>query len=94
MAKAKVPRKTTTKTTDPKNTLTGASQPALKATPQAKSLTDLPNNVTAINLEDEIRRRAYELWEQCGCESGHENEHWFIAEREIRRRHSEPTYSA
>ena len=94
MAKAKVPRKTTTQTTDSKNTLTGASHPTLQATPQTKSLTDLPNNVTAINLEDEIRRRAYELWEQCGRESGHENEHWLSAEREIRSRHSEPTYSA
>ena len=45
-------------------------------------------NVVPINLDDEIRRRAYELWEQHGRESGHENEHWLLAEREILARYS------
>ena len=40
-----------------------------------------------INLDEEIRRRAYELWEQHGRESGHEDEHWLIAEREILARY-------
>ena len=40
-----------------------------------------------INLDEEIRRRAYELWELHGRESGHENEHWLIAEREILARY-------
>ncbi|MGB6386715.1 MAG: DUF2934 domain-containing protein [Terriglobales bacterium] len=45
-----------------------------------------PVNLT-VNLEEEIRRRAYELYLQrrataCG-ESGDENQDWLIAEREI-----------
>ena len=46
----------------------------------------IPVNLT-VNLEDEIRRRAYELYLQrrataCG-ESGDENQDWLIAEREV-----------
>jgi len=40
-------------------------------------------NVFPINLDEEIRRRAYELSEQRGFTPGHENEDWLIAEREI-----------
>ena len=46
----------------------------------------IPVNLT-VNLEEEIRRRAYELYLQrrataCG-ESGDENQDWLIAEREV-----------
>ena len=52
-----------------------------------------PSNVVPINLEEEIRRRAYELYLErratAGSESsnGNENQDWLIAEREIRSRH-------
>jgi hypothetical protein len=36
------------------------------------------------NIEDEVRRRAYELWEQYGRPEGGEEEFWFKAEREIK----------
>jgi hypothetical protein len=36
------------------------------------------------NIEHEIRRRAYELWEQYGRPEGGEEEFWFKAEREIK----------
>jgi Protein of unknown function (DUF2934) len=45
------------------------------------------------NVEEEIRRRAYELYLQrratAGSENGHgdENQDWFVAEREILSRH-------
>jgi hypothetical protein len=43
------------------------------------------------NLEEEIRRRAYELYLErratAGSENGDENQDWLIAEREIRSRH-------
>ncbi|HSZ61253.1 MAG TPA: DUF2934 domain-containing protein [Terriglobales bacterium] len=53
-----------------------------------------PANVVPINLnlnlEDQIRRRAYELYLQRratgGPESGSENQDWLMAEREIRSR--------
>jgi len=53
-----------------------------------------PSNVVPINLEEEIRRRAYELYLErratAGGENGNgdENQDWLIAEREIRLRHS------
>jgi hypothetical protein len=52
-----------------------------------------PSNVVPINLEQEIRCRAYELYLErratAGGDSGNGNESqdWLIAEREIRSRH-------
>ena len=40
-------------------------------------------NVVSINLDDEIRRRAYLLSERRGFEPGHETEDWLNAEREV-----------
>jgi len=37
------------------------------------------------NIEDEVRRRAYELWEQYGRPEGGEEEFWLKAEREIKQ---------
>lgn len=37
------------------------------------------------NIEDEVRRRAYELWEQYGRPEGGEEEFWLKAEREIKK---------
>ncbi|HEX2136201.1 MAG TPA: DUF2934 domain-containing protein [Microvirga sp.] len=36
-------------------------------------------------LEDRIRRRAYELWEQAG-RTGDPEDHWLAAERELTQR--------
>jgi hypothetical protein len=36
-----------------------------------------------IQLEDQIRRRAYELYEERGRENGHEQEDWFRAKEEL-----------
>jgi hypothetical protein len=36
-----------------------------------------------IELEDQIRARAYELYEARGREQGHEEEDWFRAKEEI-----------
>ena len=40
------------------------------------------------NVEDEIRRRAYELYEQRGREDGHDMDDWLRAEEEIKRARS------
>jgi hypothetical protein len=45
------------------------------------------NVVIPINLEDEIRRRAYELYVQRGSVSGNEAEDWLTAEREVGQRY-------
>jgi hypothetical protein len=44
-------------------------------------------NILPINLEDEIRRRAYELYQQRGNRSGSEAGDWLTAESEIRQRY-------
>ncbi len=49
-----------------------------------------PVIVASVNLEEEIRRRAYELYLQRkatgGGGNGNQNQDWLIAEREIRSR--------
>lgn len=46
-------------------------------------------SVVPINLEDQIRRRAYELYEQRGYLPGYEHDDWFTAEREILARYNQ-----
>jgi hypothetical protein len=38
-------------------------------------------------MEEEIRRRAYELSERRGFTSGHETEDWLMAESEVMQRY-------
>jgi hypothetical protein len=42
----------------------------------------------APNPEDEIRRRAHELYEQRGREDGHDIEDWLRAEEEVTQKRS------
>lgn len=35
------------------------------------------------SLEDQIRQRAYELWEAHGCPEGDSDQFWYMAEREV-----------
>ncbi len=49
--------------------------------------TDSRASVVPINLEDEIRRRAYELSQRRGFASGHETEDWLRAENEVLQRY-------
>jgi hypothetical protein len=90
MAKAKTPR-STTKTNG--GTVPAPGTPAvhpenLSEIREVRKVVSEPRpNVVPINLDEEIRRRAYELWEQHGREAGHENEHWLLAEREILARY-------
>ena len=46
-----------------------------------------PVNLAPVGLEDEIRRRAYELYLQRGPASGSEAEDWLTAEAEVRQRY-------
>lgn len=59
--------------------------------PEAGSITPVRkasslNNPVPVELEDQIRRRAYELYEERGRTPGLENEDWLRAEHEIRAR--------
>jgi hypothetical protein len=49
--------------------------------------TEPRKNVVPINLEEEIRRRAYELFQQRGQASGNAAEDWLTAEREVMQRY-------
>ena len=56
-----------------------------------KSAKVVPGNGASFNVEEQIRRRAYELYLQrratAGSESnGDQNQDWLIAEREVRSR--------
>ncbi|MBV9574247.1 MAG: DUF2934 domain-containing protein [Acidobacteriales bacterium] len=46
-------------------------------------------SASPINLQAEISRRAYEIYEQRGGEPGHEREDWLRAEREILARYNQ-----
>jgi hypothetical protein len=43
--------------------------------------TDMEPSVNV--TQDQVRRRAFELWEQHGRREGYEAEYWFQAEREL-----------
>jgi hypothetical protein len=92
MAKAKTPRTNGKKTSDvlPEAPITPTQmqelQPELKEL--KKALAEVRKNVVPINLDEEIRRRAYELYEARGCTPGQENDDWFVAEREVLARYN------
>jgi len=60
----------------------------------AHDVKDTKKNIIPINLEEEIRRRAYELSEQRGFTPGYENDDWFNAEREVLSRYGDQQQSA
>lgn len=88
-------RKTTGSTTNRgKKTGVPAEPVAVQAAPQVQTeiRKDSGKNASSVpvNLEEEIRRRAYELYLQrratAGGENGNPNQDWLIAEREVRSR--------
>ncbi len=46
------------------------------------------HNVVPINIDEQIRRRAYEIWEERGRPRGLDRENWAMAEYEILSRHN------
>jgi hypothetical protein len=59
--------------------------------PDATSVPSVRKNISAsptpIDLEVQIRQRAYEIYEERGRTAGHEHEDWIQAEREVHARH-------
>jgi len=66
------------------------SPAAAQVAPEVREI-GKPANQVPVDLEEEIRRRAYELYLQraatSGNENGKEDQDWLIAEREVRARH-------
>ena len=83
-----------------------AKTPSSKPTTKSKSKTgkkllQMPDSgngnapqYSPADLEVEIRLRAYELYEQRGCEPGQEEQDWFAAEQEVLTRHDHHKHSA
>jgi hypothetical protein len=44
---------------------------------------EVRNNAPTENLEEKIRIRAYQLYEERGYLPGHQDEDWLVAEREV-----------
>src|ERR1700752_282072 len=76
MARAKFPKSATS--------LRKSAASTFAPTPEAQK------DFSPADLEAEIRRRAYELYEKRGCTPGREEEDWFVAEREIIGRPNHP----
>ncbi len=57
----------------------------MKPTSTIPSPLRTPNQTTKSTgeLQEQIRRRAYELYEQSGRDDGHELDHWLQAESEV-----------
>jgi hypothetical protein len=55
----------------------------MNANPQKKLPTSVTSESQDLNLEQQIRERAYELYEARGREDGHDEEDWFRAKEEI-----------
>jgi hypothetical protein len=68
----------------PGNGNTSRKQVAVMPAPKP---VEVPKNTSALNLEEQIRIRAYQLYEERGYMPGHENDDWLVAEREILTRH-------
>jgi hypothetical protein len=87
MAKAKTPRTTTTARSKQVIQMPEPGTAAITTTPSEPRKIAAP---VSIDLQGEIRRRAYELYEERGRVHGFEQEDWAQAEREIMARHNRP----
>jgi hypothetical protein len=79
-----------------KTTGSGTSRRSKKSPASAKPLAPqaVPSarkNVIPINLDDEIRRRAYEIYLERGSTPGNEHDDWVLAERQVRERYQQQT---
>jgi hypothetical protein len=77
------------RTKDPNGSLTAA--PRKRTTKPSQPVVEAKKNVFPINLDEEIRKRAYELYVQRGSLAGYENEDWLTAEREVLSRYQPQT---
>jgi hypothetical protein len=69
-------------------TPTSAAAVQTAPTPPSAPTLAAKSNGNTVDLQSEIRQRAYELYEQRGRTPGYESEDWVVAEREVIARHS------
>jgi len=85
MAKARTPRTPKPKAEKTENKVLQMPESAATANGNGNS------NHSAVDVESEIRRRAYELYESRGYVNGQAEEDWIRAEREVRARQQKHT---
>ncbi len=69
---------------EPKTILEPRKMEVVKSEPRKNVV---PINRIPVNLDDEIRRRAFEIFQQRGNAPGSESEDWLAAERDVRKRY-------
>ena len=90
MPRAKTPRTNGKKQAEPviESNVTTMPQVTAAATAVSPELKKFASPIP-INLEEEIRRRAYELYEERGCVPGQDHSDWVQAEREVLARYTQ-----
>ena len=66
-----------------------AGNKTIASTSQIALVPEVKKNSSSVDIEAEIRRRAYELYQERGGTPGHEDEDWLVAEREILARYQQ-----
>ena len=60
------------------------SQPMKKHKYRKEAIIMGEHNCYRIDLQECIKRKAYELWEKDGCRQGHDLYYWLIAEKTVK----------
>ena len=66
-----------------------AGNKPVASTSQIAFVSEVKKNFSSVDIEAEIRRRAYELYQERGGTPGHEVEDWLVAEREVLARYNQ-----
>lgn len=66
-----------------KNSGNGTTTRNQVATMPSPKPVEVRKTAPSVNLEEQIRVRAYQLYEERGYTPGHQEEDWLVAEREI-----------
>ena len=69
------------------STVTTRKKKAVSSNVTVPAVEEVRKTLHDTRLEDEIRRRAYEIYLERNGSPGDENQDWLVAEREIRARH-------
>ena len=83
----KPPAERPRKSSSPKKSVT--KQPTPINSYQSVALENEPANPAQPGMEEEIRRRAYELYEERGRQHGFEQQDWARAETEVRNKYQQ-----
>lgn len=78
-------------TAAPETTVTSVMAESARLEPKRRARPKTDSVLIPGTIEEEIRRRAYELYEGRGYMSGRETEDWLVAEQEVLQRYRQPS---